>query len=287
MIEKEPVKLLILEASQNRAEELIVLLRTAGRATRAHQITSLADLVDKLKTRQWDLLLASNEANGLSAQQAISTIRELDIDIPVILLAEGREIESITEGMKIGAIDVALGDDDERLGLIIRRELQNLENRRLRRRAEVRLRETARRNQLLLDSSSAAIAYVHEGMHIYTNNTYAELFGYRDPDDFAGIPIIDLIAVEDQETFKNFLKSFDHHGEDVEGFACVSSDGSKILSSLALSPDLRRRGMHPGYLSFHHGRKRTRKPDQGDIQPGFTNGFVQPPFFYRKTRFRC
>ncbi len=236
MTEKEPVKLLILEASQNRAEELIVLLRTAGRATRAHQITSLADLVDKLKTRQWDLLLASNEANGLSAQQAISTIRELDIDIPVILLAEGREIESITEGMKIGALDVALGDDDERLGLIIRRELQNLENRRLRRRAEVRLRETARRNQLLLDSSSAAIAYVHEGMHIYTNNTYAELFGYRDPDDFAGIPIIDLIAVEDQETFKNFLKSFDHHGEDVEEFACVASDGSKIISSLALSP---------------------------------------------------
>ena len=82
MIEKEPVKLLILEASQNRAEELIVLLRTAGRATRAHQITSPADLVDKLKTRQWDLLLASNEANGLSAQQAISTIRELDIPHP-------------------------------------------------------------------------------------------------------------------------------------------------------------------------------------------------------------
>mgnify|MGYP007114513226 FL=1 len=54
MTEKEPVKLLILEASQNRAEELIVLLRTAGRATRAHQITSLADLVDKLKTKQWD-----------------------------------------------------------------------------------------------------------------------------------------------------------------------------------------------------------------------------------------
>ena len=54
MIEKEPVKLLILEASQNRAEELIVLLRTAGRATRAHQITSPADLVDKLKTKQWD-----------------------------------------------------------------------------------------------------------------------------------------------------------------------------------------------------------------------------------------
>jgi len=235
MSDKEPVRLLILAESQNRAEELIVLLRTAGRATRAHQIESLADLVDKLKTRSWDLLLACSEANDLTAEEAIDTIRELDIDVPTILLADNREIESITQGMKLGALDVALEDDDERLGLIIKRELGNLENRRLRRRAEVELRETDRRNQLLLDSSSAAIAYVHEGMHIYTNNAYSELFGYDDPDDFAGIPIIDLIASEDQDKFKIFLKSFEQSGEDVEEFTCVTSDDSKILSSLTLS----------------------------------------------------
>lgn len=236
MSDKEPVKLLILEESQNRAEELIVLLRTAGRATRAHQVESLADFVDKLKTRNWDLLLACGEANGVTAQAAIDTVRGLEMDIPIILLADDREIASITEGMKLGALDVALEDDDERLSLIIQRELKNLENRRLRRRAEVELRETDRRNQLLLDSSSAAIAYVHEGMHIYTNNAYSELFGYEDPDDFAGIPIIDLIAREDQSKFKKFLKSFEQRGEDVEELTCVTSDNSRILSSLALSP---------------------------------------------------
>jgi len=45
---KEPVRLLILEESQNRAEEMIVLLRTAGRATRAHQIASETDLGEQL-----------------------------------------------------------------------------------------------------------------------------------------------------------------------------------------------------------------------------------------------
>jgi diguanylate cyclase (GGDEF)-like protein/PAS domain S-box-containing protein len=235
MSDKEPVKLLILEESQNRAEELIVLLRTAGRATRAHQVESLADFVDKLKTRNWDLLLASSEANGVTAQGAIEIVRGLEIDIPIILLADDREISSITEGMKLGALDVALDDDDERLSLIIKRELKNLENRRLRKRAEVELRETDRRNQLLLDSSSAAIAYVHEGMHIYTNNAYSELFGYEDPDDFAGIPIIDLIATEDQAKFKKFLKDFELRGEDVEEVTCVTSYDSRILSSLALS----------------------------------------------------
>ena len=44
MSTKQPIRLLILEESQNRAEELIVLLRNAGRATRAHQVKSADEL---------------------------------------------------------------------------------------------------------------------------------------------------------------------------------------------------------------------------------------------------
>ncbi|MCB1644152.1 MAG: EAL domain-containing protein [Pseudomonadales bacterium] len=238
MSRSEPVRLLILETSQNRAEELIVLLRTAGRATRAHYLESEADLNEKLKEQTWDLFVGRFEANGLSAELVIEQIRAQEKDIPVILIADDQDPASITAGMRLGALDVALDDDDERLTLIIERELGNLLNRRQRRRAEVELRETERRNQLLLDSSNAAIAYVHEGMHIYTNQTYAGLFGYEDPDDFTGIPIIDLISREDQNKFKGFLKSYDENDEDenTEEFTCVASDGSKIIASLSLSP---------------------------------------------------
>ncbi len=236
MKSKEPVKLLILEESQNRAEELIVLLRTAGRATRAQQIESREDLNSKLQDQSWDLLLASGEAEDLNAEAAITLIRQMEKDIPVIIIAENRDPQSITDGLKLGAKDVALEDDNERLLLIIERELENLEVRRQKRRAEVELRETDRRNQLLLDSSSAAIAYVHEGMHIYANKAYVELFGYEDSDEFAGIPIIDLIASEDQDKFKNFLKSYSDEDAITEEFSCVDSDGSTILCDLSLSP---------------------------------------------------
>lgn len=236
MSNQQPVRLLILEESQNRAEELIVLLRTAGRATRAHQIESEADFADALKSQVWDLLIGSKEANGVSIEQAISSIRDQEKDIPVILIADNRDPASITEGLVLGAKDVALDDDDERLVLIIERELENLDHRRQRRRAEVEVREIDRRNQLLLASSNAAIGYVHEGMHIYTNNTYAEMFGYEDPDDFAGIPIIDLIASEDQDKFKSFLKSFNDTETASEEFTCVASDGSTIKCSMSLSP---------------------------------------------------
>ena len=236
MNKNEPVRLLILEESQNRAEELIVLLRTAGRATRAHQVESEADLNDKLNEQSWDLMLAANEANGVTAEDAIKAIRSLEKDVPVILLSNDRNPDVITEGLRMGAMDVALEDDDERLVLLIERELENLDNRRQRRKAEAELKETDRRNQLLLDSSNAAIAYVHEGMHIYTNRAYAELFGYEDADEFAGIPIIDLIASEDQNKFKRFLKSFEEMEENSEEFTCVASDGSRIISTMSISP---------------------------------------------------
>ncbi len=236
MSDQDPIRLLILEESQNRAEELIVLLRTAGRATRAHQIESDADFSQKISEQKWDLVLATPEANGFTAQALIAQIETLDKDIPVIMLADNRDPSSITEGLKLGAMDVALDDDDERLVLIIERELKNLKNRRLRRRAEVELKETDRRNNLLLDSSTTAISYVHEGMHIYTNKAYVELFGYEDADEYAGIPIIDLIASEDQGKFKAFLKSFDPEATSEEEFSCVDCEGSTILTTLAMSP---------------------------------------------------
>ena len=166
MSDKEPIRLLILEESLNRAEELIVLLRSAGRATRAHQIESDVDFSAKISEQPWDLILAANEANGFTIQKVISQLQMLDKDIPVIMLADNRDPASITQGLKMGAIDVALDDDDERLLLLIQRELKNLETRRQKRSAEVELKETDRRNNLLLDSSTTAIPYVHEGMHI-------------------------------------------------------------------------------------------------------------------------
>ena len=167
---------------------------------------------------------------------AIGKIKSMEKDVPAIILANDRDPGSITEGLKLGARDVALDDDDERLVLIIERELDNLEVRRAKRRADVELRESDRRNQLLLASSNAPIGYVHEGMHIYTNQAYADMFGYEDADEFARIPIIDLIASADQEKFKDFLKSRDEHNEDSEEFNCVDSAGTVIQARLSLSP---------------------------------------------------
>ncbi|HEY8330363.1 MAG TPA: EAL domain-containing protein [Pseudomonas sp.] len=234
--EKKTIRLLILEDSQNEAERLISLFRNAGHATRVHRLTSGDDLADALQ-QSWDLLIAAPHSENLDPGEALSAIRRQGKDIPFLQRVADSDSEAITEAMLLGAQDGVPQGDDERLLLVAGRELKNLEERRARRAAEVALREAEKRCQLLLDSSVDAITYVHEGMHIYANRAYVELFGYPDADDLAGMPMIDLIHSGDQAAFKDFLKTY----QSSEGHAdlqCsgVRDDGSQFRARMTFSP---------------------------------------------------
>lgn len=235
-LDKKTIRLLILEDSQNEAERLVSLFRNAGRATRVHRVTSAEDLEASLG-QSWDLLITAPSSAALDPTQAVSAIRRHAKDIPVIRLIEGNDSDAITEALALGAQDAVPQGEDERLVLIADRELANLEERRARRAAEVALREAEKRCQLLLDSSVDAIAYVHDGMHIYANRTYLELFGYDDVEELEGMPMIDLIASCDQVNFKEFLKSYQHQEGSAE-LVCggVRADGGNFKARMHFSP---------------------------------------------------
>ncbi|WP_314409799.1 EAL domain-containing protein [Pseudomonas kuykendallii] len=234
--EKKTIRLLILEDSQNEAERLVSLFRNSGRATRVHRLTSSDDLAEALQ-QSWDLLISAPNSENLDPNEALGAIRRQAKDIPVIQLLEGNDLDYITEALALGAQDALPQGQDERLILIANRELANLEERRARRRAEISLREIEKRCQLLLESSVDAIAYVHEGMHIYANRSYLQLFGYEDAEDLEGMPMIDLIAGCDQTSFKDFLKNY-HSAETQDHLTCqgVKTDGLQFKARMELSP---------------------------------------------------
>ena len=235
-LQKKTIRLLILEDSQNEAERLVSLFRNAGQATRVHRLTSSDDLAEALK-QIWDLLISAPQSENLDPSEAISAIRRQAKDIPIIQLTAGNDAEAITDALMLGAQDALPQGEDEWLLLVANRELANLEERRARRSAEVALREAEKRCQLLLDSSVDAIAYVHDGMHIYANRAYLELFGYDDVEDLEGMPMIDLIGGADQSRFKTFLKNY----QTLEGsaeLACggVRADGEALKMLMSFSP---------------------------------------------------
>ncbi|PAU60778.1 ferrous iron transporter C [Pseudomonas sp. PIC25] len=235
-IEKKTIRLLLLEDSQNEAERLVSLFRNAGHATRVHRLTSSEDLSEALQ-QSWDLLIAAPSSENLDPTEAIHTIRRLSKDIPFIQLVAGNDSDDITEALAMGAQDALPQGEDERLVMVANRELANLEERRARRMAEVALREAEKRCQLLLESSVDAIAYVHDGMHIYTNRAYLELFGYEDADELEGMPLIDLIASCDQGNFKEFLKNYRSAEGNAElNCSGIRSDGQGFQANMTFSP---------------------------------------------------
>ena len=235
--ENESVRLLILDTSQNDAEDLVNLFRNAGRATQAQLIENEQHLSELLSNKTWDLCFAHLRSTELTPFQVTAQIKKMEQDIPVILITDAETPESFIQALEAGMRDIVPEDQKDRLRLVAIRELDNLYNRRARRRAEVSLRDTEKRCHLLLDSSRDAIAYVHDGMHIYANNTYIRLFGYPDFDELEGMPLINMVASQDQEKIKAFMKSFAEGNNVGETFECrgVRGDDSQFETNMTFS----------------------------------------------------
>lgn len=213
----ETIRLLILNDSRAEVERLISMLNNAGRPTRAQHVESEEALTKLLQEQSWDLLLATSNCAQIPPTDAVRQIKRLNKDIPVILICDEAGSQPVVNGLKAGASDVVLLDEDQHLLLVIQRELENREQRQIRRRADHKLKEAERRSQQLLDSSRDAIAYVQDGMYLYANQSFAERFGYEDRDDIECMPVIDMVDDEHQAQVKQFLKNFNLKNDDPEG----------------------------------------------------------------------
>lgn len=219
MTTTDTIRLLILNNSRSEAERLISMLHASGHPCRAQHVESEEALVKLLQEQSWDLLIGNDKTANPSPQTAIKQIRRLNKDVPVILLSELGEGENpfaVVEGLRLGAADVINLDDDQHLLLVIERELGNREQRQARRNADRRFREAERRSQQLLDSSRDAIGFVQDGLYLYANDSFAELFAYSNKDDIEAMPIMDMVSKGDQNRLKNFLKDFTFKGEEAE-----------------------------------------------------------------------
>ncbi len=232
------IRLLIIEQNQNEAEALVTLFRNAGHAARAHRLTSIEDLEECLSSQSWDLLISLPETESISAEQALTLLQARDRDIPLLVLIDENDERQATDWLRLGAQDALPIDDEERLLLVAQRELRNLYERRQRRRIEAALKETERRCELLLDSSKDAIAYIHDGMHVYTNQAYLDLFQYEEADELAGMTLIDLISSQDQAEFKQFFKNYQRGAQDQNEFAFtgITDQSAQFQASMQLTP---------------------------------------------------
>lgn len=202
------VRLLVIEESLNDAEMLTSILRNAGHGVRPVRAEDEEDVQAALNEHPLDLILYSTQIDHFSLEKALETVARTGKDIPLIAVSPEFEEVSVAEALKAGAADLVSKQHPEHLQQVVQRELHNLHQRRALRLSEAAQRESEKRCKALLDSSRDAITYVHDGMHIYANSAYLELFGFGQWEEIEGTPIMDMVAPEDHGKFKEFLRNY-------------------------------------------------------------------------------
>ncbi len=200
------VRLLIVDDSGENAETIVSTLRNSGIAVRPTRPQHGEELAQALATQPIDLVLVA-AAQSIPLLQVTQQIAASGKDIPMILLAESINENEWVEAGANGIRAIALRHRPEHLLAVVRNEWTDLHARRGLRRIEAQMRETERRCDALISSSRDPIAYVHEGMHIRANEAYLEMFGYETFDDVEGISLLDMVAPQHVDGFKQLLKS--------------------------------------------------------------------------------
>lgn len=208
MSNEKLLRVLTIFDSSEEAEVLINVLRKAGYIIRDIRVEDDEDMETAIEDNPLDIILAKQTLPIFNAKQAVTLMIKSGRDIPLIIITPKNQEASAIEVLNLGARDAVASDQGDRLKFVVQRELADLQNRRALRQSEKLLHETEKRTTNLIDSSRDAIAYVHDGAHIYANSSYLKMFGYADLEDIEGMPILDMVSSDHHKKLKEFLRGY-------------------------------------------------------------------------------
>jgi len=231
------IHIIIIEDNLNDAEKIISNIKSGGWAVRAKRAEDEEDLLAALRSTATDLVLYTLGAESIDLERTVECIREAGKHVPIIAISSSHS-KDIVECMLQGAEDLVYKDNLDHLKLVVYRTFKFQQQWRKLKKLEVSINETEKRCRTLLDSSRDSICYVHEGMHVYANDTYLNLLGHEDQDDIEGLPLMDLVASSDQQVIKEALRKLNkkNTGNDRLNIKLKHASGETFGAQLEFSP---------------------------------------------------
>ncbi len=207
------IKVLFVENSLEEAEQIISLLRNSGIAVRPARATNVEQLQSAVNELEPDVVMFDPAVTDISLEDTMRVLEAYGRDFALIGMVTNMDNEVVADLFVHGARGVASRSHPKQLIAVLKREFESLHTRRQVRWLHTALRETERRCDALLDSSTDAIAYVHEGMHVRANQAYLDTFGYESFDDLLGLPLLDMIDAANADEMKTLLRGQAHQGK--------------------------------------------------------------------------
>lgn len=142
-----PLRVLMIDDSQDEAELVLRELRRAGFAPVWRRVDDAASLTAALD-EPWEIVLCDYSMPGFGPLQALSIVRARGLDLPFILVSGTVGEEAAVEAMRAGVHDFVLKDRLARLAPAISRELTEGVHRAELRRAQAELLRTEKLHAL-------------------------------------------------------------------------------------------------------------------------------------------
>lgn len=236
----EPLQLLVIDDEQTTVARLTEILKSQQIQVSFHLLDDQEEF-NKAIRNSWDVILFGH-AYDLTYTSVLESLKANDLYIPVIAMTDsGNPIDDcapeVLQGFQAGLADIIPRAHLMHIAFAVKRELEHITCYRKAKKLFNQFREAEQRAQLLVKNSKSAVAYIHDGVHIFTNETYNELFGYHCLEDLIGQPVIDLIGSQDIGSFKDFLKAYSKGSKKSEfQFTGIKSTGIQFDALLQLAP---------------------------------------------------
>jgi len=186
------VNLLVIDRSPESAEHINSLLRNSGIKIHVIHTQTSSEVKRALDHDSPVLILYSDPVR---ADAPIEDINELAtaFNVPVALFTRLDDPEKLAATLTSTACFVINSENESLLTSAVSRLIRSSETERNQENQQNFVEELEHRYNLLLDSSRDAIAYIHEGLHVYANRAYVEALGVTDDGEISGLSLLEML----------------------------------------------------------------------------------------------
>src|SRR5450759_4701143 len=175
----KPVKVLIVEDSEDDAKLALLALRRGGFEPTYRRVQTAAELETALAQERWDAVISDFQMPGFTGMDALRIFRSSGLDIPFILISGTIGEETAVDAMKAGASDYIMKKSLARLAPALERELKETQMRAAHRRAQADLTDSEKRFRQMAENIRDVFFLREAGSNriLYVSPAYEEIWG--------------------------------------------------------------------------------------------------------------
>ncbi|HUN54904.1 MAG TPA: PAS domain S-box protein [Smithella sp.] len=240
------LRTLIVDDSEDDVLLVIRELIKGGYRPEYERVDSAPAMKNALKAKPWDIILCDYKMPSFSGPAAIALLKELNIDIPLIIVSGAITEATAVECLRLGARDYVMKSNLSRLCPAIARELEEAKGRSNQIRAEEALRKSEKLFKEITENSSDILMITDANGDIkYTSRSIERFTGYK-PEEIIGKSAFAFVHPDDVERAMADYSKAILQDENIllhNGFRIIHKDGSEVYmdglgKNLLNNPDI-------------------------------------------------